>query len=469
MLFNSATFAVFFVTVYALYRASGFNRQNWLLLIASYVFYGAWDWRFLSLLIVSTLVDFSVGRALGRSSDRRRRLWLLRASLLSNLVILGFFKYFNFFIDSANELLSMLGLETSPVILNVVLPVGISFYTFQTMSYTIDVYRGKMEPTDNLRDFAVYVAYFPQLVAGPIERASHLLPIISSPRTIRREQSLEGLWLISWGLFKKVVVADNAARVVNEVFSSDTPSSGLLAIVGIWAFALQIYGDFSGYTDIARGVSKLLGIELMLNFDRPYISRSPAEFWRRWHISLSTWLRDYLYIPLGGNRGTARRTYINLMLVMLLGGLWHGAAWTFVAWGAYHGVLLASHRLTLEHRHKPPATGTIATVWKRFAMFQLVCFGWLLFRASSWTQVRGFTSEILTDWSITPDLGPLLFTLVFCGVLLFGFEIWHKGADNPSMAWGWHAGLGPAAVTSTWLAIFVFAPETGADFIYFQF
>jgi alginate O-acetyltransferase complex protein AlgI len=469
MLFNSATFAIFFATVYVLYRASGFNRQNWLLLFASYVFYGAWDWRFLSLLMISTGIDFSIGRAMAQSSDQRRRLWLLRVSLFSNLVILGFFKYFNFFIDSANELLSTLGLQTSPVILNVVLPVGISFYTFQTMSYTFDIYRGRLEATRSLRDFAVYVAYFPQLVAGPIERASHLLPIISSPRKIDRQQSLEGLWLISWGLFKKIVIADNAARVVNEVFSSDTPTSGLVAIVGIWAFALQIYGDFSGYTDIARGVSKLLGIELMLNFERPYISTNPSEFWRRWHISLSTWLRDYLYIPLGGNRGTARRTYINLMLVMVLGGLWHGAAWTFVAWGAFHGVLLVSHRLVVERRVSPPAAGRWATIGKQFVMFQLVCVGWLLFRASSGTQVRGFISQILSDWSITPDLGPLLFTLLFCGVLLFGFETWHKGADDPSKAWGWHAGLGPAAVTFTWLAVFVLAPAAGTDFIYFQF
>ncbi len=353
--------------------------------------------------------------------------------------------------------------------MSIVLPVGISFYTFQTLSYTIDVYRGKMEATSNLRDFAVYVAYFPQLVAGPIERASHLLPIISAPRKLSRQQSLEGLWLITWGLFKKVVIADNAARVVNEVFSSDTPTSGLVALVGIWAFALQIYGDFSGYTDIARGVSKLLGIELMLNFNLPYISTDPSEFWRRWHISLSTWLRDYLYIPLGGNRGTARRTLINLMIVMILGGLWHGAAWTFVAWGVYHGALLVSHRLLLERRSTPPASGRVATLWKQFAMFQLVCFGWLLFRASSGKQVAGFVSEIVSDWSITPDLGPLLFTLVFCGIALFGFEIWHKGADDPSKAWGWHTGLGPAAVTSLWLAIFVLAPATGADFIYFQF
>jgi alginate O-acetyltransferase complex protein AlgI len=357
MPFNSFAFAVFLPTVLLLYWALPKRGQNLLLLGASYFFYGYWDWRFLSLLAISTVVDYTAALRIERehggldsTSRRRKKVWLL-ASLCTNLGLLGFFKYFNFFADSFAELLASLGLTVNPMYLSVVLPVGISFYTFQTMSYTIDVYRGRMPATRRFFDFALYVSFFPQLVAGPIERAAVLLPQILNHRCFSRVQFLDGTHLIFWGLFKKVFVADNLAPVADRIFAAGSCSAAE-TLLAAYAFAFQIYCDFSGYSDIARGCAKCMGFELMLNFDHPYVAENPREFWQRWHISLSTWLRDYLYIPLGGNRGGNLLMYRNLALTMLLGGLWHGAAWTFVIWGAYQGVLLIGHRI-IETIRKP--------------------------------------------------------------------------------------------------------------------
>src|SRR5262245_56127367 len=336
MVFNSLHFLWFFVVVYALYRVLPHRAQNWLLLVASYYFYAAWDWRFLGLLLGSTLVDYSCARALDVTEAPRRRKALLTISLTFNLTLLAFFKYFNFFADNLHVVFGAIGWKLDFVTLRVLLPVGISFYTFVTMSYVIDVYRREIPATRDLVDFAVFVAYFPHLVAGPILRASKLLTQIDNPRTISQEQIRDGLWLVAWGFRQKVFVADNLASVANTVFEPGMHHTGVNVLLGAYAFAFQIYGDFAGYSNIARGISKLMGIELIENFRFPYLVRSPQAFWRHWHISLSTWLRDYLYIPLGGNRGTSWQTNRNLMITMVLGGLWHGAAWTFVIWGVYH-------------------------------------------------------------------------------------------------------------------------------------
>ncbi|MEO6214028.1 MAG: MBOAT family O-acyltransferase, partial [Vicinamibacterales bacterium] len=390
MVFNSLHFVWFFVAVYASYRMLPHRGQNWLLLVASYYFYAAWDWRFLGLLAASTIVDFTCGLLLERSESPARRRLLLCASLGFNLALLGFFKYFNFFADSLQGLMLTVWWRMDDVTLRVLLPVGISFYTFVTMSYVIDVYRRELQPTRNIVNFAVFVAYFPHLVAGPILRASRLLPQVELPRCITREQVRDGLWLIAWGFFQKIFVADNLAPIVSRLFEPGGAPAGVNVLLGIYAFAFQIYGDFAGYSNIARGTSKLMGIELLENFRFPYLVRSPQEFWRHWHISLSTWLRDYLYIPLGGNRGGAGRAQRNLFLTMLLGGLWHGAAWTFVLWGAYHGVLLVIYRAARRIRTFDAWTagpGALARITSWAVMFHLTCYGWLIFRSRSVGQI----------------------------------------------------------------------------------
>ena len=349
MLFNSLEFLLFLPTVFAAYwilnlwtdRPRGLQAQNLLLLIASYVFYGWWDWRFLSLIAFSTLVDFAVGLQIAKTNARdipadaddsvrshtaKRWLWV---SLAVNLGLLGYFKYANFFIENWIDAWSSVGVHMDPWTLRVILPVGISFYTFQTLSYSIDIYRRRLEPTRNLIDFAAFVSFFPQLVAGPIERASALLPQIASRRKFDYEDGVSGLRLILWGMFKKVVVADTCAIYVNDVFANCTDYSGSTLMMGAVFFAFQIYGDFSGYSDIAIGTARLFGIKLMTNFKTPYFSRDIAEFWRRWHISLSTWFRDYLYIPLGGSRVGKWKAIRNTFVIFLVSGFWHGANWTF--------------------------------------------------------------------------------------------------------------------------------------------
>ncbi|PHR94612.1 MAG: membrane-bound O-acyltransferase family protein [Blastopirellula sp.] len=375
MLFNSPEFGIFLVCILAAYYISTHRVQNIVLLAGSYIFYGWWDWRFLGLILISTIVDFLIGICIESVSSSRAKFRLIISSLIVNLGILGVFKYYNFFASSLDSLLLDLGFNSDIPYLNVVLPVGISFYTFQTLSYSIDVYRGKIPATRNLLDFALYVTFFPQLVAGPIERASHLLPAIASKRIITADQISRGGWLIYWGLFKKVVIADNLALVVNPIFDDLEGASALQITIATYLFAWQIYCDFSGYTDIARGCSSLMGIDLCLNFNLPYFATNPSDFWQRWHISLSTWLRDYLYIPLGGNRLGIKKMYRNLMITMLLGGLWHGASWNFVLWGLFHGVLLVLFR-------RFDFMGTLKfPKWLSIVLFfHITCVGWLLFR-----------------------------------------------------------------------------------------
>ncbi|HEY7498120.1 MAG TPA: MBOAT family O-acyltransferase [Vicinamibacterales bacterium] len=473
MVFNSLHFIWFFVVVYAAYRLLPHRAQNWLLLVASYYFYAAWDWRFLGLLVGSTLVDYTCALAISRTSNLSRRRALLFVSLGFNLTLLGFFKYFNFFADSLHGLFGALGWNLDFVTVKVLLPVGISFYTFVTMSYVIDVYRRDTEPTRDLLDFAVFVAFFPHLVAGPILRASTLLAQIDRPRRISREQMRDGAWLIAWGYLQKVFVADNLAALANGVFDPAASHTGINVLLGLYAFAFQIYGDFAGYSNIARGTSKLMGIELIENFRFPYFVRTPQEFWRNWHISLSTWLRDYLYIPLGGSRGSEWQTRRNLLITMALGGLWHGAAWTFVLWGLYHGLLLivyrAAARVRLIARLSSGATAA-ARVAAWALMFHITCYGWLIFRSRSAPQIGNLTSSLATRFApSTIDVTGLLAPLVLYVtplLLVHACEAWFDdGLIVPKL---------PVAVrysvyAATFYLTMLFGNFGGAEFIYFQF
>lgn len=402
MLFNSAVFLLGFLPVVLLvYYLLPHKWQNAFLVIASCIFYGSWDWRFLAPLLWTTGLDYWVARRMERSAElgepiARRRQFLL-ISVMSNLGLLAFFKYFNFFVTSAQSLMQAFGLEIELHTLEIVLPVAISFYTFQALSYTIDVYRGEYHATRNFWDFFLALLYFPHLVAGPIQRASNLLAQVTLPRRIVSDQVIEGVHLILWGFFKKTFIADNLAPIVTQAFDATSPAGGL-TVLGIYAFTFQIYCDFSGYTDIARGLAKLMGFEFNLNFNLPYMATNPTDFWRRWHISLSSWLRDYLYRSLGGNRVGTFLTYRNLMITMVLGGLWHGAAWNFCLWGAYHGTLLVAHRLLKQPLAQVDRIfATIPGFWfavRWGSMFLLTCYGWLLFRAQSLQQVIDMTHSL---------------------------------------------------------------------------
>jgi alginate O-acetyltransferase complex protein AlgI len=400
MLFNSLQFILFFTIVYCIYLQLHRKTQNVFLLISSYVFYSAWDYRFLSLILISTVVDYYCGMRIYRSTSASSRKWFLITSLIANLSILGFFKYFNFFFESLFEILLLFNVSASFNTLSILLPVGISFYTFQTMSYTIDIYYRRMKPCTSLIDFALFVSFFPQLVAGPIERAKNLLPQIQATRHINYEHLANGLYLVLWGLFKKVVIADNLAVTVDQVFLKNSGFLPNEVFIGVLFFTIQIYCDFSGYTDIARGIAKLMGFELMLNFNLPYFAKNPGDFWRRWHISLSTWLKDYLYVPIGGNRKGLFYTYRNLMVTMILGGLWHGAAWNFVLWGLYHGILLSIHRLLRDvgllklKLDTYSLTGRITEFASISLMFGFTLYGWLLFRASNIDQIIDMTKYL---------------------------------------------------------------------------
>jgi D-alanyl-lipoteichoic acid acyltransferase DltB (MBOAT superfamily) len=473
MVFNSLHFVWFFVVVYSLYRVLPHRAQNWLLLVASYYFYAAWDWRFLGLLVASTLVDYTCGRALAASRKPATRRVLLCLSLGFNLTLLGFFKYFNFFADNLYAVFGALGWQLDFVTVRVLLPVGISFYTFVTMSYVIDVYRREITPTRNLLDFAVFVAYFPHLVAGPILRASRLLPQIATPRTVSREQIRDGLWLIAWGFFQKIFVADNLASLVNMVFDPAATPTGVNVLLGAYAFAFQIYGDFAGYSNIARGTSKLMGIELIENFRFPYFVRTPQEFWRHWHISLSTWLRDYLYIPLGGSRGSAARTNCNLLITMVLGGLWHGAAWTFVLWGAYHGMLLiafrAADRVRAFHTWVT-SPGPLARTVSWAVMFHLTCYGWLIFRARSARQLTEMTRSLFTAFAPSSvNVEGLLVPLLMYTTPLLAVHVCEALYDNLLIVPRLPVGVRYSVYAATFYLTLLFGNFGGAEFIYFQF
>lgn len=483
MLFNSEIFLQFFAAFLLLYYMvrRHLPARNWLIIAASYLFYGWWDYRFLSLLLFSSLVDFGVGIGLEKLTKPRSRKLLLGLSVCSNLTILGFFKYFGFFTESLADLLGRLGLQVQIRTLEIILPVGISFYTFQTMSYTLDVYRRKMNATRELAEFLAFVSFFPQLVAGPIERGWHLLPQFSKTLRISRSMLEEGIWLCIWGMYKKVVLADNLAPLVEMVYDHPRPGSAMVMLATV-AFAFQIYCDFSGYSDIARGTARMLGFDIMLNFNLPYVAVNVREFWARWHISLSTWLRDYLYISLGGNRGSLAKTCRNLLATMLLGGLWHGAAWNFVLWGAWHGAGLVIHRLWIEWRRgrdAPDAAAPMLDIRRASPRFlpnlagwaltlTFVLYGWLLFRAGSVGQIalltRALGDFVLPPWHASYCLNLAVFTLPLVAV-----QIWqHKTNDllAPLRLPVWARTLLQGALVT---AILLFWGQGDAPFIYFQF
>ena len=469
MLFNSYTFWIFFVIVASLFAFLRGRARKVMLLGASYVFYGFWDWRFLGLIFISTVTDYFAARWIESASSQRRKRLFLTASIIVNLGILGFFKYADFFVDSLAELLNAVGVPLGRGALGIVLPVGISFYTFQTMSYTIDVYRGQVPATRRFLDFMLYVSFFPQLVAGPIERASSFLPQIIVPRKRTAHDFREGAYLVLLGLFRKIVIADNLAAIANAIFAKDAATlTGLEVIAGVYAFAFQIYGDFAGYSAIARGVARWLGYDLMLNFRMPYLAASPSDFWRRWHISLSSWLRDYLYIPLGGNRGGTLFTYRNLALTMLLGGLWHGAAWTFVAWGAFHGLILIAYRAFAgkDDRSDRPLVTRLPAI---LLMFHLVCLSWLLFRADSIGRAYEMAVTAFTSFGPTPLAIGSLATIAFFVVPMMIYEGWLERQRDVGALLKVHWLTRGAAYSYLVMMMVLFPSPVSYEFIYFQF
>lgn len=414
-------FLVFAIALGALFWALRYRRLRLLFLVgASYVFYAHWNWRFLFLIWGSSTVDWLLGRAIGNSQDpHRRRMWLL-GTVAVNLGILGFFKYYNFGVDSARWMLAELGVRVPESTLRIALPVGISFFTFESMSYVIDVYRNKIRPHESYLEYLGFVAFFPHLVAGPIIRPRDLLPQLGGPPRFDSKEASDGLYLIATGLLKKVAIGDTlAVQFIDRVFDAPLRYSGLENYLAVVAYALQIYCDFSGYTDIAIGSAQLLGIRFPINFNAPYQATNIADFWHRWHISLSTWLRDYLYVPLGGNRKGPRRTYVNLMLTMLLGGLWHGASWTFVVWGGIHGVALALTRAWERRpRARPPSP---PSGWRRalavFGTFHLVCFGWVFFRSETFAKAGLILKRIASGSLYHPNLHALVVAVMAVGLL----------------------------------------------------
>jgi alginate O-acetyltransferase complex protein AlgI len=469
MSFVSVEYAALLAAVVMLHRRLGRRGQNALIVLASCAFYSFWDWRFISLLGVSTVVDFAVGRGLAKAHGRARKL-LLAASLCANLGVLAFFKYFSFFVDTAAQAIEALGLSANLPTLQIILPIGISFYTFQTLSYTIDVYRGKVVPTNDFVAFAAYVMFFPQLVAGPIERATKLLPQFETRRDpVSLDTIYSGLHLIGIGLLKKIVLADAVAPAVEKAFTHAGDAGWLELLVGVYAFALQIYGDFSGYSSIARGSARLLGIDLMVNFNQPYLSRNITQFWRTWHISLSTWLRDYLYISLGGNRSGTLKTQRNLMLTMLLGGLWHGASWTFVCWGLLHGLYLAVHR---RFRQRHAGGENDMPSWRdlpaTLATFHLVCAAWVFFRAPTFACVVDYLTGIAT---LRPGPTPwaALWLVAPAWGLSLALDLSQRRVGTHEALRTWHPAVRGGAYGLAFVLLVVFGGQAELPFLYFQF
>ena len=405
MFFNSLDFAVFLPIVFLLYWYvfnGKIKLQNALIVAASYLFYAWWDWRFLSLIVFSSFVDYFVGIYLSKVNNERKRKLLLWTSILVNLGFLGFFKYFNFFTQSFADAFTILGTPIEASRLDIILPVGISFYTFQTLSYSIDVYKRDLEPTNNIIAFFAFVTFFPQLVAGPIERATNLLPQFYKKRSFDYSKAVDGLRQIIWGLFKKVVIADNCAIFANQIFNNSADYNGSTLVLGALFFTFQIYGDFSGYSDIAIGTSRLFGFNLKKNFSFPYFSRDIAEFWRRWHISLSTWFRDYLYIPLGGSRGGLFMKIRYTFIIFIVSGFWHGANWTFIIWGALNAVyflpllLFNKNRVNTDVVAQGKYLPTIKEFFKIAITFSLTVLAWVFFRAENISHAWSYISEIFS-------------------------------------------------------------------------
>jgi alginate O-acetyltransferase complex protein AlgI len=468
--FNSFTFCAFFLVAYGTYLLARRRTsvQNALLLAASYVFYAFWDYRFVSLIIISTAVDYCIGLKLGSTTRQKHRKFLLAISIVVNLGLLGFFKYFGFFADSFATLLTHFGLTATTSTLQIVLPIGISFYTFQTLSYTIDVYRKTIKPTQNPVNFALFVSFFPQLVAGPIERASNMLPQIEGPRKIDARKINTGVFLILWGYFKKLVIADNLAPIVDKVFDSNAAETGIAIPLATFAFTIQLYCDFSGYTDIARGLARMLGFELTCNFRLPFFARNPRELWARWHISLSSWLRDYLYIPLGGNRGHTIATYRNLLFTMLLGGLWHGAAWHFILWGLFHGLLLVGHRqFELTFGRQSKNTNWMGNSWRMAATFFAWTVGMVFFRATSGSHAFSLLAGSSLS-GIADNINQIYDIVFFCLPLLI-MQVAQARAKNLLVVTSLKPRWQVLVYSFLIIWLYVFAARDSSQFIYFQF
>lgn len=481
MLFNSIEFAVFLPIVFVFYwllSKQNLRIQNTFILVASYFFYGWWDWRFLSLIAFSTIIDFIVGIQLNKTDVKAHRRILLFVSIVVNIGFLGFFKYFNFFAENFSELFTLFGKHIPTTRLNIILPVGISFYTFQTLSYSIDVYRKKINPTKDLIAFGAYVSFFPQLVAGPVERATNLLPQFKRKRTFDYDKAADGLRQMLWGLFKKIVIADNCAVYVNDIFAHSAEHSGSTLFLGAVLFAFQIYGDFSGYSDIAIGTARLFGFNLMQNFAFPYFSRDIAEFWRRWHISLTTWFRDYVYIPLGGSRGDKLKTLRNTLVIFLVSGFWHGANWTFIVWGLMNALyfiplmLMKRNRRYTDHVASKTLFPSITEFVQITLTFILTTLAWIFFRAENISQallyIKGIANQSLFT---TPDIFPVELLLLISFLIIIewfqrkrqhGLELVNTRLVFKPVRWAAYMGI--------ILLIFFFGDfESGYEFIYFQF
>ena len=480
MLFNSIEFAIFLPIVFLLYWFV-FNKnlklQNLFVVVVSYIFYGWWDWRFLFLIAFTSACSFAAGLLIDKFRENQRKIRVINSlNIIINLLILGVFKYYDFFVSSFAEL--FLGAKDDGLLLHLILPVGISFYTFQALSYSIDVYKGKLEPTRDIIQFFAFVSFFPQLVAGPIERATNLLPQFTKPRSFDYETGVDGLRQILWGLFKKMVVADNCAVYVDKVFSTYQTQSGSTLLLAAIFFAFQIYGDFSGYSDIAIGTAKLFGIKLMRNFNVPYFSRDIAEFWRRWHISLTTWFRDYVYIPLGGSRCSKAKIVRNTFVIFLLSGFWHGANWTFIAWGAYHAllflplILMGKNRKYKDTVAEDRALPTLKESGQMLLTFILVVIGWIIFRADSIGQAGDYLqhmfspSLISVPWLFSRSFYiPLMVALsiMICAEWLFRVDLSFRRLDRIPKTF--------RVLLYYMLIVFMYiaAPAGNTQFIYFQF
>ena len=482
MLFNSLSFAIFLPIVFFLYwfvAKREVRFQNIILLASSYFFYACWDWRFLFLLIASTSLDYYTGLKIFDASTKQNKRFWLWLSIIINLGFLGIFKYYNFFAASFVDALSLVGLKADLGFINIILPVGISFYTFHGLSYVIDLYKDKIKPERDLIKYSVFVCFFPLLVAGPIERATHLLPQIIKKREFDYSQALDGLKQILWGLFKKMVIADNCATYVNLIFKDVSDYSGSTLVLGALFFSFQIYCDFSGYSDIALGTARLFGIELLRNFAFPYFSRDIAEFWRRWHISLSSWFRDYLYIPLGGSRVSKWISVRNMFIIFLVSGFWHGANWTFIAWGALHAfyfmplLLMNKNRNHIDIVAKGKHFPTINELFSMLSTFGLVVFGWIFFRAESLEHAIDYISGIfsfdLFSWPYFTGIKEAAITILFI-VLLIAMEWMGREQEYAikTIASRWRKPFQWCFYYVIVMLIFLFGSKS-QEFIYFQF
>jgi alginate O-acetyltransferase complex protein AlgI len=479
MLFNSFSFLVFITIVFAIYwlLKNQLRAQNFFVLLASYFFYGWWDWRFLALVFVSSAVDFFLGIALDKNDNRIRRKILLATSVFVNIGMLGFFKYFNFFIESFSVLLQQLGMNPNISTLQIILPVGISFYTFQTLSYTIDIYRKEIKPTKDVIAFFAFVSFFPQLVAGPIERARSLVPQFLKKRTFDVISATDGMRQILWGLFKKILIADNCSIYVNEIFFHYEIHSGGTLLLGAVLFGFQIYGDFSGYSDIAIGTGRLFGFNLMQNFAFPYFSRDIAEFWRRWHISLSTWFRDYVYVPLGGSKGSKILQFKNVLIIFLVSGFWHGANFTFIVWGAIHAMLFIPLLLTKRNRkHTTDITNRDLitkplTILKIIVTFLMVNIAWVFFRSPSISSAIKYLKIMFTKLADSPARSYEIYSkpVFFAIIVMIIFEWIHRSKRHGLQFDNWPKFVRWLIYLLIAYAIFLYGNFNQVEFIYFAF